>query len=104
MHLQVCSSGNIKHIRQKILDCNNVEFNSTVGPIVPIGAHRLKLFKYFNVLLHKTITSVDILFLNLGVFNVCCDFFFHYIWNNFLNSNVAEMICFFLETRSPELC
>ena len=95
------SGNNLKGL-VSILRNENVEpLTTSAGTILPIGTHRLKVVEFFSALLHKNYECVDALFFDLGVFDVCLDMFFTYVWNNFLHAIVSEMVLHFLDVRSP---
>ena len=100
VYVQV-SGNNLKGL-VAILRNENIEpLTTSVGTILPIGTHRLKVIEFFSALLHKNYECVDTLFFDLGVFDVCLDMFFGYVWNNFLHAIVSDMILHFLDVRSP---
>ena len=105
-HLQVCGK-NLNGLVGVLRDCvqNKAEkLVTSVGSVTPIGTHRLKVIEFFSALLQKNYQCLDNLFIDIGVFDVCLDMFFIYVWNNFLHTLITDMICGFLETRSPESC
>jgi serine/threonine-protein phosphatase 6 regulatory subunit 3 len=77
---------------------------TTIGQVVPVGTHRLKLVEFFSILLGRNYDVFDSLLLDFGVFEACLSMFFQYYWNNFLHSAVTDMVITFITTRSPEKC
>ena len=77
--------------------------NTSIGEVMPVGIHRLKVVEFFAVLLTQNYEAFDLLLLELGVFSACLKMFFSNFWNNFLHALVAEMVCTFISNRRPEL-
>jgi len=102
LHLQVCGK-NLKVLVNVLQENNGEQLPTSVGVVVPIGTHRLKVIDFFSALLQNNYECLDSLFVDLGVFKVCLHMFFNYFWNNFLHLIVTDMVITFLSTRSPEL-
>jgi len=100
-HLRVCGE-HLKELVAILRDTNVVPFSTSVGQVTPIGTHRLKIVEFFAALIHKNYQSLDAIFLEYGVFDVCLDMFFSYLWNNFLHAIVTDMLYDFLETRPSD--
>ena len=102
LHLQVCGK-NLKILVKVLQENNGEKLPTSVGVVVPIGTHRLKVIDFFSALLQNNYECIDALFIDLGVFKVCLHMFFEYFWNNFLHLIVTDMVVTFLCSRSPEL-
>ena len=77
--------------------------NTSIGEVVPVGIHRLKVVEFFAVLLTQNYEAFDLLLLELGVFTACLNMFFSNFWNNFLHALVGDMVCTFISNRRPDL-
>jgi len=74
-----------------------------IGPIEPLGFHRLKIVEFFAVVARTNKKCIDDELMRLGVIGACLDLFFAHQWNNFLHTIVEQMIINILEGNNQEL-
>eukprot|EP01119_Soliformovum_irregulare_P020923 TRINITY_DN684_c0_g1_i1.p1 TRINITY_DN684_c0_g1~~TRINITY_DN684_c0_g1_i1.p1 ORF type:complete len:531 (-),score=148.79 TRINITY_DN684_c0_g1_i1:183-1775(-) len=74
-----------------------------IGPIEPLGFHRLKIVEFFAVVARTNKKCIDDELMKLGVIAACLDLFFAHQWNNFLHTIVEQMIVNILEGTNQEL-
>lgn len=76
---------------------------TTVGEIVPLGFHRLKVVEFLMSLVKSNHQRVDEELIKLNILSTCLDIFFNYKWNNFLHSIIEQMLVTILEGENEEL-
>jgi hypothetical protein len=82
---------------------NQTKILLTVGDVLPLGFHRLKIIEFFCALVRTNYKCVIENLIKLGVINFCLDLFFSYHWNNFLHATVESMIEGILTGNNEEL-
>ena len=60
--------------------------------ITPIGPERLKILEFFSTLIRLRYSTVDAIVMEKGIIKTAFDLFVAYPWNNFLHTNVRNLI------------
>lgn len=89
----------------QILTTNKPEASalSTVGEIVPLGFHRLKIVEFLMALVKSNHARVDEELIKHNVLSTCLDLFFNYKWNNFLHTFIEQIILIIFEGENEKL-
>lgn len=74
-----------------------------IGPIQPLGFHKLKIIEFITALTRTNTSSIDTEIMKQGVIGSCLDLFFTHQWNNFLHSFVEQIISQILEGENEVL-
>jgi len=69
-----------------------IYYHSTVGDVVSLGFHRLRLIEFFGSLVGTNFQAIDSLMVSQNIFTKCFQMFFEYPWNNFLHHSVLAMV------------
>jgi len=74
-----------------------------IGPIQPLGFHKLKIIEFVAALTRTNTSSIDTEIMKQGIIGSCLDLFFTHQWNNFLHSFVEQIVSQILEGENEAL-